>query len=65
MNNYSVLEFANSLKEGEELILSCANRVKSISQKDIVTVLHGNDIYVKNRYILDCTYIECMTIKEK
>lgn len=77
MDNQTIRNTFRKLKEGEKLVLTCSEHIYSIYPDDIMCLCSGNDLQItkgnsrgipsqkQETIYIDCTYVQCMSIKPK
>ena len=64
MDNKTIRNAFLELKEDQKLILTCAEHTYVLYHEDILCMGSGNDLQINNMYI-DCTYVQCASIKNR
>lgn len=64
MDNQTIHNAFRELKEDQKMVLTCAEHTYVLYHEDILCMGSGNDLQINNMYI-DCTYVQCASIKNR
>lgn len=73
MNNQTIRNAFRELHEDQKLILTCAEHTYVLYHEDIMCMGSGNDLQIhkggnsrgKPEMYIDCTYVQCASIKNR
>lgn len=63
MDNLTIIAAFRNLKEGQKIVLSCENRTYTLRYGEQIILKKGNDIQIGDYFYIDCTYVQCMSVK--
>ena len=65
MDNKTIHNAFRELKENQKLILTCAEHTYVLYHEDILCMGSGNDLQINKGLYIDCTYVQCASIKNR